>query len=93
MKIWNIVFWVVMTYSVAIGYQHFGGPCCLHLQGEVFKMEAARSSRMLVMLLHHNPEELNSNLHCCENFKSSNRMKVGEIHLMNYVSGNAQGPP
>jgi len=27
--------WVVMPCSVAVGYQHFGGPCCLHLQGEV----------------------------------------------------------
>jgi hypothetical protein len=26
---------VVMPCSVAIGYQCFGGPCCLHLQGEV----------------------------------------------------------
>jgi len=28
-----------MQCSVVIGYQHFGGLCCLHLQGEV-KMEA-----------------------------------------------------
>jgi hypothetical protein len=26
---------VVMLCSVAVGYQCFGGPCCLHLQGEV----------------------------------------------------------
>jgi len=24
-----------MQYSVAAGYQRFGGSCCLHLQGEV----------------------------------------------------------
>jgi hypothetical protein len=29
------VFWVLMPCSVAIGYKHFGGPCCFHLQGEV----------------------------------------------------------
>jgi len=23
------VFWIVMLYSVVVGYQHFGGPCCL----------------------------------------------------------------
>jgi hypothetical protein len=36
------VFRVVTPCNVAIGYQRFGGPCCLHLQCEV-KMEAARS--------------------------------------------------
>jgi len=25
----------VMLHSVAVGYQCFRGPCCLHLQGEV----------------------------------------------------------
>jgi len=25
------VFWFMMLYSVALGYQRFGGPCCLHL--------------------------------------------------------------
>jgi hypothetical protein len=29
------VFWVVTPCSVVVGYQHFGGPCYLHLQGEV----------------------------------------------------------
>jgi hypothetical protein len=29
------VFWVVMLCSVVVGYQRFGRPCCLHLQGEV----------------------------------------------------------
>jgi len=27
-------FWVVTPYSVGVGYQCFGRPCCLHLQGE-----------------------------------------------------------
>jgi len=24
-----------MPCSIVVGYQRFGGPCCLHLQGEV----------------------------------------------------------
>jgi len=27
-----------MPYSVVVGYQHFRGLCCLHLQGEVARM-------------------------------------------------------
>jgi len=34
-KIQIEVFWVVMPYSVAVGYQNLGGSCCLHLQCEV----------------------------------------------------------
>jgi len=33
-KIQVKVFLVVTQCSVAVGYQHFGGPCCLHLHGE-----------------------------------------------------------
>jgi hypothetical protein len=29
------VCWIVMPCSDVAGYQRFGGPCCLHLQGEV----------------------------------------------------------
>jgi hypothetical protein len=29
----QVVFWVVMPFSV-VGNQHFGGPCCLYLQDE-----------------------------------------------------------
>jgi hypothetical protein len=35
LKIHVEVFWVVMLCSVVVGYQHFGEPCFLHLQGEV----------------------------------------------------------
>jgi len=30
------VFWVVTPCSVMVGYKRFGGPCCVHLQGESF---------------------------------------------------------
>jgi len=28
------IFWAVTLCSVVVRYQHFGGPCCLHFQGE-----------------------------------------------------------
>jgi len=30
MSIEVVVFWVMTSFSDAIGYQLFGGPCCLH---------------------------------------------------------------
>jgi len=33
-KIQVEVFCVVTQYSDVVGYQRFGGSCCLHLQGE-----------------------------------------------------------
>jgi hypothetical protein len=35
LKIQFEVFWVVMLWRVAVGYQLFEGPCCLHHKGEV----------------------------------------------------------
>jgi len=34
-KIQVELFQVVMLHSSVVGCQHFIGPCCLHLQGEV----------------------------------------------------------
>jgi hypothetical protein len=34
-KIHFVVFWVVTPYSVAVGYQRFGEPCCLYFKVEV----------------------------------------------------------
>jgi hypothetical protein len=63
-KIQVEAFWVVTPCSVAVGYQRFRGPCCLHLQGEM-KMEATRSSKMFVSYhntaRHLNPEYFNKN--------------------------------
>jgi len=28
-------FWVVTSSSDVVGYQHYGGPCCFHVQNEV----------------------------------------------------------
>jgi hypothetical protein len=36
------VFWVVMPCSVVVGYQRFGGQCCLYLQGEDSSQEGRR---------------------------------------------------
>jgi hypothetical protein len=30
-----LVFWVVTPCSDLVGYRGFGGPCCLHVHGEV----------------------------------------------------------
>jgi hypothetical protein len=35
MKFHIMVFWVLMSCSDVVGYQHFGGPCYFQLQGEV----------------------------------------------------------
>jgi len=35
MKIEVVVFRVLAPCNDVVGYQCFGGPCCLHLQGEV----------------------------------------------------------
>jgi len=52
------VFWVVTPCSHVLGYQRFGGPCCLHLQGEVVcNHETTRR---------HKPEDCDLNLHRCE---------------------------
>jgi hypothetical protein len=57
--------------SVAVGYQHFGGPC--YLYHFTLKMEAARSSEILASYCnttwHHNPEDLDLNLHHFGNLK------------------------
>jgi len=58
------VFWVVMSCSVAVGYQRFGGLCCLHLQGEETLVSYRNTARR------HNPEDLDLNLHRRENLKS-----------------------
>jgi hypothetical protein len=34
-KIQVKISWIVTPYNVAVGYQGFGGLCCLHLRGEV----------------------------------------------------------
>jgi len=47
MKIQVAVFWIKRKCSDVVRYLRFGGPCYLHLQGEI-KMEAAWSSQTLV---------------------------------------------
>jgi hypothetical protein len=34
MKTQVVVFWIGTLCSHVVGYLRFGGPCCLHLQGE-----------------------------------------------------------
>jgi len=30
-KIQVVVFWIMTPHSEVVGYQHFWGPCCLHI--------------------------------------------------------------
>jgi len=42
-----VVFWVVVPCNVVVGYQHFRGPCCLHLQGwSAWWMDNGHSHRL-----------------------------------------------
>jgi len=54
----------MMLCSIVVGYQYFGGPCCLHLYSEML-VSYHNTTRS------HIPEELDLNLHCCENIKYS----------------------
>jgi hypothetical protein len=54
------VFWYVASCSDMVRYQRFGGPCCLHLRGEV-KRDATRSEMLAFYhnsARHLNPEDL-----------------------------------
>jgi len=72
MKIQFMVFWVMTPCSDVVGYQNFGGSCCLHIQGEMtsfhftLKTETARPTETLVSY-HittwcHNPEDRDLNI-------------------------------
>jgi len=50
-KIHIEVFWIVTSCSVVVGYQNFGGPCCLHLQDEVTLVSYHK------LIRRHNPED------------------------------------
>jgi len=64
-----MIFWVVTLCSDVVGYQQFGGPCCLDLQGE---LKAAKSSETWlsyhITTQYHNPENFDL-YHHCENLK------------------------
>jgi len=63
-----LVLWVVTPCRVVVGYQRFGGPSCILVQGEV-NLVSAGSSETLVMYRisteYRNPEDRNlNNCHC-----------------------------
>jgi hypothetical protein len=51
------VIWVVTLYSVVVGFQRFGGPFCLHLQGEDRGSMVSYSTTR-----RHNPDDLDLKL-------------------------------
>jgi hypothetical protein len=52
------VCWVVTLCSVVVGYQRFGGPCCLHLQGEDIDLKYSDQHPSLLGLLSVRTEHL-----------------------------------
>jgi hypothetical protein len=79
-KIHVKVFWVVKPCSGGVGYQCFGGPCCIHLQGEVKTGSKVPNCNTT---WHHNPEDSDLNLYCCKNLKSHIR---NENHIILMLS-------
>jgi len=58
-KIQVEVIWVVTPCSDMVGYERFGGPCCLHLQGEDGGSKVLRNTTRF-----HNSEGLGLNMNC-----------------------------
>jgi len=54
MKIQFVVFWVVTPCNDVVGYQRFGGSCCLHLHPK-----AGSSMVLHITALRHNPQDHN----------------------------------
>jgi hypothetical protein len=77
------VFWVVTPCSV-VGYQSFGGLCCLHVLFTL-KMEAVRTSETLVFYYNttrrHNPEDLDLKYHHGESLRTHNRFQFLHFFL------------
>jgi len=55
------VLWVVIPCNVAVGYQHFRGPCCLHLQVEVAVMSSKILESYCKTTWFNNPQDLDLN--------------------------------
>jgi len=78
-------FWAVTPSSVAVGYRHFGRPCCLHFQPDEDSMDL-RNVGIL-----HNPEDLALNLYHRENIKSRIRNMRYISRLRSLLSGGSLG--
>jgi hypothetical protein len=71
-KIQVEVFWDVMPCSVVVGYQHFGGPYCLHLQGGDGGSKVQQNVGILLqyyMALHPLRPQHGSRILCFETYK------------------------
>jgi len=62
----------VTLSSVAVGYQHFRGPCCLHLHSENEGSKFLTQHLCPTTTLHIiTAQKIDLNPHHCENLKSS----------------------
>jgi hypothetical protein len=58
MNIQLTVFWAVTLGGDVVEYQHFGGPCCLHLEDEVTHFTSSKALVSYhIIIWHHNPED------------------------------------
>jgi hypothetical protein len=46
------VFWIVMPCSVVVGYQRFGGQCCIYLQGWTWRLHGPPRSSYSTTTMH-----------------------------------------
>jgi len=79
MQIHVTVIWVMTPCSVEVGYQRFGGSCCLHLQAGILLQHWSHKPEGLARLYLHRPENLKSRNRC-----NKFRLNMSAVHCQRY---------